>query len=66
MKDKDLAITFHDLLNYASSIRNLLYIVIMKKNQPDKQTEEYLKDCLGRCNELVTELQDFQKQLKDQ
>lgn len=64
MKNKDTRIIFHDLLNFASSIRNILYIVIMKKNQPDKQTEEYLKDCLKRCNQLVKELQDFQKDFK--
>ncbi|MFC1727020.1 hypothetical protein ACFL0Y_00685 [Patescibacteria group bacterium] len=63
-KQKENQIVFHDLLNFASSIRNILYIVIMKKNQPDKQTEEYLKDCLNRCNQLITELQGFQKDLK--
>ena len=66
MKDQKLAVTFHDLLNFASSIRNILYIVIMKKNQPDKETEEYLQDCLNRCNQLVNELQEFQKNLKSQ
>ena len=61
MSEKDTDIIFHDLLNFATSIRNILYLIIMKKTQPDKETEEYLQDCLKRCNHLVEGLQDFRK-----
>lgn len=61
MEKEEIRTTFHDLLNFASSIRNIVYIILMEKTQPDKQAEDYLKDCLGRCNQLITSLQNLQK-----
>lgn len=61
MEKEEMQIAFHDLLNFATSIRNIVYIILMEKTQPDKQAEDYLRDCLNRCNQLVDSLQNLQR-----
>lgn len=62
MKDHQVAILFHDLIGPASSIRSFLYFILMKKETPlDPKTENYLKECLNYCEQLIQKLQDLRE-----
>ena len=60
-KDKK-AILFHDLLSPVSSVRSILYFILMEKKQPlAKATKKQLQECLKYCDQLVKKLQSLQR-----
>jgi len=64
MNKTDLETKFHNLLNQATSIRNLVYLILMEKVPPDKETKNYLQKCLENCNQLTEGLQQLRRDLK--
>ena len=64
MKSQKTEITFHNLLNKASSIRNVLYLLFMGKKQPEEKTKQYLEKTLKNANSLIEGLQKFREDLQ--
>lgn len=65
MQTDKFSVLLHDLLGDVSSVRDVLYLLLMEKTEKlSGETKHYLEEGLKKCDALVLKIEKLKKEIK--